>query len=262
MKLDFSQYEVRLARTQDEIASAQRLRYAVFVEEMGAKAAHADHARRLECDPHDAHFDHLILVDHAYPVADPLDRVRAVYRLLPGTRASQIGGFYSASEYDLSPLLTRTDRLLELGRSCVASSHRGGAALHLLWSSLAKYVLSQDIEVLFGVASFPGTDPAALRDALAQLGTTHLAPQNLRVSAHPGPNRVELVRDPAALFDAVRARQQIPPLIKAYLRLGGTIGDGAFIDHDFNTIDICLVMETALMAQKYRDFYTRAAAQL
>ncbi|MEM9267415.1 MAG: GNAT family N-acyltransferase [Pseudomonadota bacterium] len=262
MKLDFSQYEVRLAQTPEEIASAQRLRYRVFVDEMGAQAEHADHARKLESDPHDAHFDHLILIDHSQPQEDPLDRVRAVYRLLPGSRAAQVGGFYSASEYDLSILTSRADKLLELGRSCVAPSHRGGAAMHLMWSSLAKYVLSHDIETLFGVASFHGTDLEPIAHALARLKQAHLAPEPLRVQAHHGPNRVEMSLPSDEPLDVLRAVQQIPPLIKAYLRLGGYVGDGAFIDRDFNTIDVCLVMDTRLMADKYRDFYTRAASQL
>jgi len=47
-------------------------------------------------------------------------------------------------------------------------------------------------------------------------------------------------------------------LIKAYLRLGGFVGDGAFVDHDFNTVDVCLLMDTTRMTERYKSYYTRS----
>ena len=260
MKFDFSQFEVRLARNEDEIAAAQRLRYSVFVEEMGAKAAHADHSARLEKDPFDPYFDHLILYDTSADIADDLDRVAAVYRLLPGPTALAHGGFYSASEYDLSKLMDRADRAVELGRSCVHARHRGGPAMHLMWGALADYVLSRDISILFGVASFQGTDPTAVSLALSHLHHKHLAPEDLRVVALPE-HRVEMGFEAEGTYDPKEALKQIPSLIKAYLRLGGFVGDGAYIDHDFNTIDVCLVMDTGRMVSKYHDYYKRATGR-
>lgn len=49
----------------------------------------------------------------------------------------------------------------------------------------------------------------------------------------------------------------LPPLIKGYLRLGATIGDGAFIDYQFNTIDICIVLQTEQVTERYRKYYER-----
>ena len=256
MKIETQRYEVRLARDAQEIAAAQRLRYRVFVEELGAKAAGADHALRLERDAHDEVFDHLILVDTTAAGSDPLDRVVAAYRLLPGDRAADCGGYYSASEYDLSPILGQGRKLVELGRSCVAAEHRGGLAMHLMWNALAGYVLEREIEILFGVASFHGTDPGPIEMGLSQLYHHHLAPPDLRVTARPEA-RVEMNRVPADRIDRPEAMAQIPSLIKAYLRLGGLVGDGAWIDSDFNTIDVCLVMDTERMQGRYRDYYTR-----
>ncbi|NNU80475.1 GNAT family N-acetyltransferase [Halovulum dunhuangense] len=260
MELDTKRFEIRIAASDEDIAAAQRLRYRVFVEEMGAPAASADHARRLEKDAFDPFFDHLILIDRATPVADPLDRVAAVYRLLPGDRARAAGGFYSASEYDLSRIEALGRKTVELGRSCVAAPYRGGIAMHLMWNALAEYVLSREIEILFGVASFHGTDPDAIAPALSWLHHHHLAPDDLRVRARPE-GFVDMDLVPEDRLDRVEALAQIPALIKAYLRLGGFVGEGAFIDRDFNTIDVCLLMDTARMAEKYHAFYTRSFAR-
>ncbi|WP_112322740.1 GNAT family N-acetyltransferase [Oceanibium sediminis] len=256
MKLDAQRYEIRLARTEEEVASAQRLRYAVFVEEMGAKAAAADHARRLECDAHDPYFDHLILLDREYQPADPLDRVVGVYRLLPGERAAEAGGFYGAAEYDLSPIQCRGRRTLELGRSCIAEPYRRTVAMHLMWNALADYVHARKIEILFGVASFHGTDPRQIADALSFLHHEHLAPEDIRVTAR-AESRVAMNILPMEKVERREALAQIPNLIKAYLRVGGFVGEGAFVDHDFNTIDVCLLMDTQRMQAKYKSYYSR-----
>lgn len=260
MELDAERFEIKLAEGDDEIAAAQRLRYAVFVEEMGAPAASADHARRLEMDRFDPIFDHLILIDRKRAVADPLDRVVGVYRLLPGARAAECGGFYGASEYDLSPIERLGRQTVELGRSCVAAEYRGGAAMHLMWTALADYVVSRDIEILFGVASFHGTDPAPIAPALSYLHHNHLAPPDLRVRAR-AEGYAAMDRIPAAQVERRAALAQIPNLIKAYLRLGGFVGEGAYVDRDFNTIDVCLLMDTGRMTEKYKSLYTRGLAR-
>lgn len=258
MEFDRKRFEVRLAASDEDIAAAQRLRYRVFVEEMGARAEAADHVNRLEKDRFDAIFDHLILIDRQ--VADPLDRVVGAYRLLPGSRARDHGGFYGASEYDLSKIEAWPRETVELGRSCVDAAHRGGVAMHLLWNALADYVLERDMEILFGVASFHGTDPSAIADALSYLHHTHLAPEDVRVRARPDAY-VDMALKPEDQIDRREALRQIPNLIKAYLRLGGFVGEGAYIDSDFNTIDVCLLMDTTRMTAKYRDYYTKDRAK-
>lgn len=256
MEIDRNRFDIHIARDNEEIEAAQRLRYRVFVEEMGAPAADADHDRRLEQDRYDAIFDHLILIDRAQRPADPLDRVVGVYRLLPGERALRHGGFYSAGEYDLSPLIGQRRKSLELGRSCVAAAYRGTVAMHLLWSALADYVLQRDIQLLFGVASFHGIDPEPIAQGLSYLHHTHLAPDDIRVRALPEAFLPMDILPPDAV-DRATALTQLPALIKAYLRLGGFVGEGAFIDRDFNTIDVCLLMDTERMVGRYKEFYGR-----
>ena len=256
MSGDPSRFEVRLARDAGEITSAQRLRYRVFVEEMGASAGEADHEKRLELDAFDAHFDHLILLDHELKVDDPLDRVIGAYRLMRKEVALSGPGFYGADEYDLSKLSESPRAMVELGRSCVDKQYRGGAAMVLLWNGLAQYVLSRDIEVMFGVASFHGTDPQAVAQALSFLHANHLAPDDLRVKAHAESfQRMDLLEPDQ--IDRKAALKQIPALIKAYLRLGGFVGEGAFIDNNFNTIDICLLVDVERMSDRHRSYYKR-----
>lgn len=247
------QFEVKLAESEDELLAAQRLRYRVFVQELGGGGAMVDHAGRFERDRFDPYFDHLILIDHSRDV-DPLDRVVGLYRLMRGARADEAGQFYSEDEYDLGPLRQSGRELLELGRSCLLPDYRGGAAMYHLWNGLAGYIESHSVEILFGVASFHGTDIAALAQPLSLLYHRHLAPVGLRVRSKSFQN-MNLVDEDN--LNRRAAMVQVPALIKAYLRLGGVVGDGAYIDRDFNTTDICLIMDTARMNAKRRQIYAR-----
>ncbi|WP_136682906.1 GNAT family N-acetyltransferase [Falsirhodobacter xinxiangensis] len=252
-------FSLRLARDERDLMAAQRLRYHVFVEELGGDGEMVDHDRKLERDAFDPHFDHLLLIDRRRD-AEALEDVVGVYRLLPGDRAEAAGGFYSEGEYDVSALKSSGRRLLELGRSCVLPEFRGGTAMLHLWNGLADYVAEREIEVLFGTASFHGTDAEALAQPLSYLHQNHLAPPALRVRARPEQyQKMNLV--PTDQIDRKAAMLATPALIKAYLRVGGFVGEGAWIDHAFNTIDVCLVMDTAQMSSKHRDFYARKQGQ-
>lgn len=253
-------FKIRLATDQADLLAAQRLRYRVFVEELGGDGALVDHAARLERDEFDPVVDHLILVDN-HRDKSLLEHVVGVYRLLPGDRAQAFGRFYCDSEYDLDPLRRSGRSTLELGRSCMDAEFRGGSGMFLLWNALAEYVLSRDIQILFGVASFHGIDAQALAQPLSWLHHHHLAPADLRPVARPqGYQRMDLIA-PEALDRRV-AMTSMPPLIKAYLRIGGRIGEGAYLDREFNTTDVFLMVDTAAMSDKHRKFYeTRWQAQ-
>ena len=259
MSAEDSSYVVRLATTPEDLRAAQRLRYAVFVRELGGDGPLVDHVGRLERDAFDPHFDHLILVDRRLDPA-VAEHVIGAYRVMPCDRRGAAGRFYSETEYDLGPLLASGKRLLELGRSCVHADHRGSTAMFHLWNGLAEYVLDRGIEVLFGVASFHGTDVVALAEPLSHLYHHHLAPPAMRVRALPI-HRQEMDLIPAGHLDRKAAMAATPALIKAYLRLGGFVGDGAFIDRAFNTTDVCLVMDTGQMSARHRDFYLRKSGQ-
>jgi putative hemolysin len=251
MKPDTPRYHVKVAQDEADIRKAQQLRYEVFVKELGSDGVMVDHENRLELDQFDPFFDHLLLLD-----ARNNDDVVGVYRVLRDDQAEKMGRYYSEDEYDLTALKCSGRKLMELGRSCLAAEHRGGPAMFYLWNALAHYVYEHEIEIMFGVASFHGTDPKEIEASLSYLHHHHLAPENLRTKAQPAQYQnmnLCAVND----VDRRAAMKQIPSLIKAYLRLGGFVGDGAFIDHEFNTIDVCLIMDTEQLNEKQKNIYSK-----
>ena len=242
--------ELCLARDPLLVRLAQELRYRVFYEEMGARANPATLGSALDADAFDDIADHLIVVDRSRSDADrPF--VVGCYRLLRGTVAGAHGGFYSASEFDLGVLEARQGETVELGRSCVHADYRHGTVMQLLWRGIAQYLERHDLKIMLGCASLPGTNLARWAPSLAFLGAEHLAPAALR--PQPLPDRHVALPSPAR-FTAIelkRGKALLPPLLKAYLRMGGMIGDGAVIDHQFNTVDVCLVLPTDRLQDRY-----------
>ena len=249
-------FHLRLATNEQDLLGTKRLRYKVFVEEMGGDGQGVDHTNKFEIDPFDEFTDHLVLVDTEVSETT-LDHVVGSYRLLRGEVASENIGFYSSSEFDLSPIIQSKRKLLELGRSCIHPEYRGGSFMFQLWNGLASYVIENKIEILFGVASFHGTNINSFARPLSYLYHWHLAPKELLVRAI-GKTASSMDITPINQVNRIDAVVQIPPLIKAYLRLGGFVGDGAFIDYQFNTIDVCVVMDTHQMSQSRKDYYEQA----
>jgi putative hemolysin len=257
MTASHSKFALKLAQDPADIRAAQRLRYRVFVEELGGSGPMVDHEQKLEIDRFDPYFDHLVLIDQRLPKGD---HVVGVYRVLRGEQAEKAGQFYSEDEYDLTVLKSSGRRLLELGRSCVDARYRGGMAMYHLWNGLAGYVADHGVEILFGVASFHGTNVQALEEPLSHLHYRHLAPEDIRVRAVEQTfQRMDLI--PEERIDRRRAMSQTPALIKAYLRIGGFVGEGAYIDHAFNTTDVCLILDTARMNETQRAIYTKGRGQ-
>lgn len=240
--------EVRLAASDAEIAAAQALRYAIFYDEMGALPTAAMATQRRDIDAYDDVCDHLLVIDHS---AAP--RVVGTYRLLRQDVAMANGGFYAAGEYDLSALITQSApgrQLLELGRSCVAPQWRTSATIALLWRGIAAYLAQHNIGHLFGCASLHGADPLLHAAELSYLHHHHLAPLHLRATALP-PHRVEMNRLGPAAIDNRAAARALPPLLKGYLRVGAMVGDGGFVDHPFNTVDVFVVMPVDRITSRY-----------
>lgn len=246
-------FTVRLATEEADVLAAQRLRYRVFVQELGSDGPLVDHDARFERDRFDAVCEQLILVDETRS-AEAHEHVVGVYRLMDAAGAAKAGQFYSESEYDVSALKGSGRRLLELGRSCLHRDYRGGAAMFQLWSALAELIREREIALLFGVASFHGTDVARLAAPLSLLHHRHLAPEALRVRARAAQYQaMGLIAETD--LDRRAAMLAVPALIKAYLRLGGVVGEGAFVDHAFNTTDVCLILDTAEMPARSRAIY-------
>jgi putative hemolysin len=248
--------EVRLARNAADIDAAQALRYKVFYEEMHAQPTPEMAMRRRDFDVYDAVCDHLLVTDRRRGHSP--EAVVGTYRLIRRAAAQRHGHFYSAAEYDIAPLVDYPGEILELGRSCVHPSARNMAAMQLLWRGIAHYVFHYNIELMFGCASLPGTDVQSLALPLSYLHQHHLAPPALRARALPQ-RYVDMNIRPSGSYDGRKALNEVPPLIKGYLRLGGFVGDGAVIDRQFNTVDVCIVVKTELITEKYYKHYERGA---
>jgi len=246
--------EVRLAETPSEIDAAQALRYRVFYEEMAARPTPEMAARRRDFDEFDGLCDHLLVLNHSRGTG--AERVVGTYRLIRRSMAERAGRFYSQDEYDVSRILAHPGEILELGRSCVDAGHRTRPTMQLLWRGIAAYVFQHQVGLMFGCASLPGTDPGALALPLSYLHHHHLAPEAIRPRALPHRN-VPMDLLPADAVDPRAGIAVLPPLIKGYLRLGGFVGAGAVVDEQFNTTDVCIVVKTDLVTEKYYRHYER-----
>jgi len=248
---------VRLAETPEEISAAQSLRYRVFYEEMGAIPSPRMKVLRSDFDSFDEVCDHLLVI--CKDRTDLPCGVVGTYRILRQSVALSRGGFYSADEFDLSPLFRVDGEIMELGRSCVDPGHRTKPTMRLLWQAIAAYVQYYQIKILFGCASFVGTDPDKIKLPLSYLYHQHLAPEQIRPRA-VNCRFVKLNLLPIQDIDLRSAWRVLPPLIKGYLRLGGFVGDGAVIDPQFNTTDVSIIVKTNQITEKYFRHYERSAS--
>jgi len=246
--------EVRLARNAGEIEALQALRYRVFYGEMAAKPTREMATAGRDFDDYDQYCDHLVVIDHNRGAG--ANSIVGTYRLLRREHAAKAGRFYTSDEYDISRLVEYPGEIMELGRSCVDAAYRTRPSMQLLWRGIAAYVFRYDIALMFGCASMRGIDTAALAHDLAYLHYYHLAPANLRPVAVPE-RFVDMRLLPQEDVQPRRALASLPPLIKGYLRLGGFVGDGAVVDYQFNTTDVCVVVKTDQVTDKYYRHYER-----
>ena len=250
--------EVRLARSRSDIRRAQRLRYRVFYEEMSAIPDATTMLNRRDEDSYDAICDHLLVVDRG---TVPRTRQRwprrarvvGTYRVLRQDIAERHGGFYTQSEYDIAPLITRkrdTHKFMELGRSCVLKPYRNRRTVELLWQGIWTYVREHEVDVMLGCASFAGTDPQEHAMALSFLHHFASAPAEWQVRAHDRLYRnMNLL--PAEQVNQRTALKALPPLIKGYLRLGAYVGDGAVVDQQFGTTDVLIILPVEAIDSRY-----------
>ncbi len=249
--------ETRLARTKAEIRCAQSIRYKVFYEEFGATAPAAMRVLRRDKDAFDRHCDHLLVID----TSGGDEKIVGTYRLLLDDHSRAAGGFYSENEFDLAPLkaANRGKRLMELGRSCILPDYRSKRVMELLWQGTWAYSVQNRVDIMFGCASFHGTDPDSHRDALSWLADS---------AALEGDDCRATLADSVKLsalgaFDGSerRAVAALPPLLKGYLRLGARIGSHAVIDRQFGTIDVLVVLKVADINPRYLAHYGADASR-
>ena len=255
--------EVRLAQKKQDIKRAQKLRYRVFYKDGTAIADAATLLAQRDKDAFDKICDHLLVIDHAAkPSLSGKQPVVGTYRLLRQDIADRHGGFYTQNEFDIAGLIARHPQLrfLELGRSCVLPPYRNKRTVELLWHGIWSYVRQHGVDVMIGCASFDGTDPERLALPLSFLHHYAAAPEAWRAQAHPS-RYVEMNRMPKDAVNQKAALRELPPLIKGYLRLGATIGEGAVIDHQFGTTDVLIIMPVSAISSRYIEHFGADASR-
>lgn len=242
---------LRLAENEADVYAAQRLRYRIFCEEMGAAANLAVQQQKRDFDQFDDACYHLIVIDNNR-VGDA--RVVGTYRLLTRQNMLKIGSFYTETEYDINPLKACAGEMMELGRSCVEQQYRTRPVIQMLWQGIGAFIVAKDIKLMVGCASFHGVNVKEHMHALSYLYHYHLAPDNIRPKALPA-HYVNMNLMPKEEVVPRAALSVLPPLIKGYLRLNGMVGDGAVLDYAFNTCDVAIVVQTDTMQARYVERY-------
>lgn len=222
------------------IREAQKLRYRIFAEEMGARL-HSPVAG-LDIDEFDAYCDHLVVVD------TQTARVIGSTRLLSDAQARRLGYFYSEGEFTLSGVLALQGRFLEIGRTCVDLNYRGGAVIACLWTALAEYVAHGGFDYLMGCASIPpGPSGFAVDAVYRNIGADRLGPRELEVyPLRPVPEALRCRRDESGL----------PPLLQAYLRLGAWVCGEPYWDEDFEVMDVFVLLPLHHLAERYERHFS------
>jgi putative hemolysin len=237
--------QVAWARSDEELREAQRLRYRVFAEEMGASLSGP---AGLDVDAFDAWCDHLLVRD--------LDTLKVVgtYRVLPPHQAARIGRLYAEGEFDLSRLAHLRPKMVEVGRSCVHPDYRSGSVIMSLWGGLGAYMTQNGYETMLGCASVPMADGGHYAANLySGLSASALTAPEYRAFPHT-PLPVEELRTGASAVP--------PPLIKGYLRLGAKICGAPAWDPDFNCADFLTLFRLSEINERYaRHFLGESAAR-
>ncbi|NMG15129.1 GNAT family N-acetyltransferase [Aromatoleum bremense] len=236
-----SKLHVGLATCESEIHEAQKLRYHVFAEELGARLP--SRIPGVDHDLYDPFCEHLVVRDESQ------GRIVGTYRILSPQAALRVGGYYSETEFDLTRLQHLRPRMVEIGRSCIHSQYRSGAAIALLWSALARYMQENRHDYLLGCASISIADGGhAAASLYARLRERHESPPEYRVF----PRYALPLR---ALRSDIPA--EIPPLIKGYLRAGAWICGEPAWDPDFNTADLPILMPMNRIDPKYARHFVK-----
>ena len=257
--------EVRLATHKRDIRKAQKLRYKVFYEEGGAIADAGAALTRRDLCAFDRICDHLIVIDHDFlnRFGRRKPKVVGCYRLLRQDVAERHGGFYSASEFDIAPLLARHagKRFLELGRSCVHSDWRAKRVLELMWRGIWTYVRHHSMDVMIGCASLPGADPKPHAPTLAWLSAA-ASPDDIWATRALPARRIAINAVDTPDLEPRKALAKLPPLLKGYVRIGAKIGAEAVSDRQFGTTDVFIIMPVAEIDARYISYFSTPESEV
>ena len=249
--IEFGNLTLRLAETEADVHAAQRLRYRIFCEEMGAAANLAVQQQKRDFDKFDDACYHLLVIDNNR-VGDA--RVVGTYRILTRSNMPSVGNFYTETEYNIDPLKRFEGEIMELGRSCVEQQYRTRPVIQLLWQGIGSFVAAKDIKLMFGCASFHGVNIREHIHAISYLYHYHLAPEEIRATALPE-HYTSMNLMPKEEVVPRAALNALPPLIKGYIRVNGHVGDGAVLDYAYNTCDVSIVVRTDQIKERYTSRY-------
>ena len=229
-------FKARLASSDEDVRSCQRLRYLAFIEARGLTQAGRDHVDADEFDP---------LCEHMMVEDSRSGQLVCCFRMMPLNSGSEISRTYSAKYYDLRALEAYPGKLVEMGRFCIHPAWKDPAILRVAWTAMTRYVDDHEVELLFGCSSFYGVDADDYADAFALLKEKHIAPKRWlpRVKAPKVfrfARRIKLRRPNMKL-----ALGRMPPLLRTYLVMGGWVSDHAVIDNELNTLHVFTGVEIA-----------------
>jgi putative hemolysin len=244
--------EVKLATTFAEIDSALRLRFEVFNLEL-QEGLLASYERGFDTDAYDAYCDHLIVKDLVG------DKVVGTYRLLRQSVAERNIGFYSENEFDLTRLKQLPGELLELGRSCVAHSHRNATTISKLWNAIIEYARQRNIAYLFGCGSLHQSEVEDVLPLYAYLRDHYFAPEEFRVQPRAS-CRMQLDEAARVLYEPRAMSRRLSPVMKGYLRAGAVICGAPAFDAEFGTADVLVLLEMEKLTARYKNHYVERAA--
>lgn len=244
--------EVKLATTFAELDAALRLRFEVFNLEL-QEGLLASYERGFDTDAYDAYCDHLIVKEVT------TNKVVGTYRLLRQSVAARNIGFYSENEFDLTNLKRLPGELLELGRSCVAHSHRNATTISKLWNAIIEYARQRNIAYLFGCGSLHQSQTEDVLPLYAYLRDHFLAPAALRVQPVAA-CRMQLDEAARVLYEPRAMARSLSPVMKGYLRAGAMICGAPAFDAAFGTADVLVLLEMDKLAARYKNHYVERAA--
>jgi len=231
-------FEVKLAETEKELEEVFKLQYEELLHCYNQEKTIAS---GMFVDEYDRVADHLIVIDLEE------GKIAGSYRLVRKDHIKEIGKFSTESEFDISPL--KEHEIMELSRALVRKEYRDGSVISLLWEGILSYVLAHGVRFLFGTASFHGVDPAPYRNALSTIHYDHLSPVEIRAKAVNHPVRLDQL--PEDEVDRIQAKREMPPLVKGYINLGATFGEGGFQDFDFNSLDVFTLIDMGKLNDRY-----------
>ena len=224
------------------LREAQTLRFRVFSDELKAKLKSAEHG--LDEDGYDAYCEHIGVRDLNS------GQLVATTRLLDHSAAQRIGHFYSEEEFNLHGLANLQGPLLEIGRTCVDPAYRNGGTIAVLWGELAEVLNQGNYRYLMGCASIPMQDGGIQAQAIMQrLRERYLCTEHLR--AEPK-NPLPAQEVPSNVIT------EMPPLLKAYMRLGARICGEPCWDEDFQVADVFILLKRDELCPRYARHFKAA----